>query len=1021
MAQRSCATTLTASLDASFGTGGIATIAFGSVQGIALQSDGKIVLSGEQSPTGGGDAFMIARLNANGAVDSAFGSSGRVAIGTLNGVARSVTVQADGKIVAGGFAQSATALVRVDSTGALDNTFGSSGVALVHVSPNAETMQGMAATADGRFVLAGFVPDTAHGTDDEIIARFTSTGALDTTFNATGFHQVDAGSMPAAAKATVLQADGKIVVTGYVQSEASPHPTIPDSLLLARYNTDGSLDTSFGVAGYAMPANTAQANAVALQADGKIVTAGFQNGGSSKLVQVARFNTSGALDTSFGSGGLVNLSVNGVDDEATGVAIQGDGKIVVGGFTKNGTFTDALAIRLTATGALDPSFLGGEVAVQMSTGNDQANGIALQPDGKIVLAGSAEVTGGNDAFAAARLNTDGTLDSGFGTGGVVNTIIGSFLSDGFAVAIQGDGKIVVGGLTFNGTTDDFAVVRYATDGTLDTTFGSGGKAVNDLGNHNRIFALQTLADGKIAVAGEWAGAFTAGLYDANGTLDSTFGTGGAVFLPVNFNAGADHAFSLAIQPDGKWVLAGDGSGLFAWARLLGEAGGATITVNPTVALASSANPSTSGQNVTFTATVSGSAGTATGTVNFMDGGTSLAGCSAAALSSGTATCSTAALIDGPHSITADYSGDAAYNAGTSNTVTQTVQANPVLAVAKAGSGTGTVTSSPAGINCGATCSAPFAAATVVSLSAAGDSGSTFAGWSGGGCSGTGACSVTLNAATTVTATFSSAADSPRLGAISTRMDVLTGDNVMIGGFVIQGSTPKTVVIRARGPSLGVANFLANPVLNLVFSNGTVITNDDWQSAPNAADIQASGFQPGDPRESAIMMTLDPGAYTAIVTGAGGTTGVGIVEVFEVDHPENPLAGISTRGFVQTGDNVLIGGIVVQGSAPRRVIVRARGPSLAGAGVANTARQPDAHAGALLRRRGDRHQRRLAERAQRRRHPGERHAAGRPARVRDPDHARPGRLHRHRLRRGRHQRRGHRGGFPGAVTARRSRA
>src|SRR6185503_18428486 len=105
-----------------------------------------------------------------------------------------------------------------------------------------------------------------------------------------------------------------------------------------------------------------------------------------------------------------------------------------------------LAIRLTTTGALDASFLGGQVAVQMSTGNDQANAIAVQSDGKIVLAGSAEVTGGNDAFSVARINTNGTLDSGFGTGGVVNTPIGSFFSDGHAVAIQTDGKIVVGGL-----------------------------------------------------------------------------------------------------------------------------------------------------------------------------------------------------------------------------------------------------------------------------------------------------------------------------------------------------------------------------------------------------------------------------------------------------------------------------------------------------------------------------------------------------------------------------------------------
>jgi YVTN family beta-propeller protein len=186
------------------------------------------------------------------------------------------------------------------------------------------------------------------------------------------------------------------------------------------------------------------------------------------------------------------------------------------------------------------------------------------------------------------------------------------------------------------------------------------------------------------------------------------------------------------------------------------------------------------------------------------------------------------------------------------------------------------------------------------------------------------------------------ANPPRLGAISTRMQVLTGDNVLIGGFIVSGSTPKTVVVRARGPSLassGITNFLANPLLQLVFGDGTVITNDDWQGAANAADILSSGFAPSDAHEAAIMVTLQPGPYTAIVSGSGGGTGVGLVEVFEVDHPEVPLAGISTRGKVLTGNDVMIGGIIIQGDAPQTVVVRARGPSLVAQGVANALSNP----------------------------------------------------------------------------------
>ena len=258
-----------------------------------------------------------------------------------------------------------------------------------------------------------------------------------------------------------------------------------------------------------------------------------------------------------------------------------------------------------------------------------------------------------------------------------------------------------------------------------------------------------------------------------------------------------------------------------------------------------------------------------------------------------------------------------------------------LTVTKAGGGGGVVTSTPGGIDCGSTCSASFTSDTIVALGAAPASDSFFAGWSGGGCSGTGACNVTMTAARNVTATFKLNTTIPRLANISTRMQVLTGADVLIGGFIIGGTQAKTVVVRARGPSLtaaGVTGALANPVLQL-FSGATQLeANDNWQQAANAATIQSSGFAPSDPLESAIYTTLSPGAYTAIVTGAGGGTGVSIIEVFEVDVPQVPLLNIATRGKVLTGGDVMIGGFIIQGDAPQTVLVRARGPSLTAAGV-----------------------------------------------------------------------------------------
>ena len=213
----------------------------------------------------------------------------------------------------------------------------------------------------------------------------------------------------------------------------------------------------------------------------------------------------------------------------------------------------------------------------------------------------------------------------------------------------------------------------------------------------------------------------------------------------------------------------------------------------------------------------------------------------------------------------------------------------------------------------------------------------------------GTCTVAANqpgngsfaAAAQVTVNLQSmaAANIPRLANISTRMQVLTGNDVMIAGFIIGGQSSKQIVVNVAGPSLagfGIANPLANPTVTLVRSsdNAIIASNDNWQAASNAAAIQASGFAPANPLEPAILMTLAPGAYTAIVQGAGGTTGVGLIGVFEVDHPEVPLINISTRGQVLTGNDVMIAGFIIQGTGNQTVVINVAGPSLTNFGIAN---------------------------------------------------------------------------------------
>ena len=163
------------------------------------------------------------------------------------------------------------------------------------------------------------------------------------------------------------------------------------------------------------------------------------------------------------------------------------------------------------------------------------------------------------------------------------------------------------------------------------------------------------------------------------------------------------------------------------------------------------------------------------------------------------------------------------------------------------------------------------------------------------------------------------------------MNVGTGPNVLIGGFIISGSQSKTLVVRAIGPSLeahGVSNSLEDPVLELVDSTGrTVVSNDDWRDGAQASQIQQSGIAPTDSLESAVLVTLSPGAYTAVVTGYGGGQGNGLIEAYEMDSNSTRLVNISTRGRVGTADEPMIGGLIVVGTTGKKVIIRALGPSL----------------------------------------------------------------------------------------------
>jgi uncharacterized delta-60 repeat protein/uncharacterized repeat protein (TIGR01451 family) len=384
-------------------------------------------------------------------------------------------------------------------------------------------------------------------------------GDLDPTFAGDGRVTTDFAQGVDRGFAVALQSDGKVLVAGRAHT-GSDH-----DFGLARYNSNGSLDTSFGTGGLATTDFAGSADygrALALQSDGKIVVAGRAGTGGDDDFALARYTISGTLDASFGTGGLVTTDFAGEDDRAYGLALQPDGKILAAGYAHTAPVQDDFALaRYTISGTLDTTFgTDGIVTTTFSGEDDRGYGLALQPDGKIVVAGYAYAGLARDDFALARYTITGTLDTTFGTGGLVTTSFTTGDDHGHAVILQPDGRIVVAGYA-PGAGPDFALARYTITGTLDTTFGTGGLVTTDFANHDdRAYGLTLQSDGKIVAAGHAETGitpiddFALARYYNDGSPDSTFGTGGRV--TVDFAGQDSGAYSVALQPDGRMVAAG---------------------------------------------------------------------------------------------------------------------------------------------------------------------------------------------------------------------------------------------------------------------------------------------------------------------------------------------------------------------------------------------------------------------------------------------------------------------------------
>lgn len=326
----------------------------------------------------------------------------------------------------------------------------------------------------------------------------------------------------------------------------------------------GALDTTFGVSGKmttSLGTNHCESHSVALQNDGKIILAGHNYTSSTNVFAVVRYKINGTLDNTFGTGGKVTTSIYGQDDQANCVLVQNDGKIVAVGYADSGNFnTDFALVRYNTNGTLDNTFgSGGKVTTSVGTGMNIAYEAAIQNDGKIVVAGSI-YNGVLNTIALVRYNTNGSLDNTFGTGGKVTTSIGALEDKAYSVVIENNGKIVIAGQTDNGIETDFLLVRYNSDGTLDNNFGTNGITTTSIGiDEEKANSLAIQNDGKFVIVGTTntsssKSSIAVMRYDTSGVLDNNFGNNGIVTTTIgNFS---NRAESVIIQSDGKILVGG---------------------------------------------------------------------------------------------------------------------------------------------------------------------------------------------------------------------------------------------------------------------------------------------------------------------------------------------------------------------------------------------------------------------------------------------------------------------------------
>jgi uncharacterized delta-60 repeat protein len=397
---------------------------------------------------------MVGRLTASGQDDHSFSGDGYEVTDlplSTDERAEAVAIDSQGRVVVAGYATlmitgRVMMVARYTSSGALDTTFGQGGVALADfTSSTSEQANGLAIDSNGRIVVAGSA--NVGGTSTQFaLARFTTSGSLDTTFTSNGKVLTDFASSTSEAAADVVISGTKIVVAGAAVLSTT-------QFALARYNSDGSLDSSFSGDGKALGefvGAAAGAWDLAIDSLGRVVAAGYAMfNANDRRFAIARYSSSGALDSGYSGDGLLIINFTSSSQElATSVAVDSSNRVIAGGYAGPfaGTGFQFAEVRTTANGALDSTFSGdGKDLIDVDTLSEHSNGMALTSSGKIILAGQS-FDGSDTHICVVRSNSNGTLDTTFGTGGVADTVDLNFSPEvANNVTIDGSGRVVIAG------------------------------------------------------------------------------------------------------------------------------------------------------------------------------------------------------------------------------------------------------------------------------------------------------------------------------------------------------------------------------------------------------------------------------------------------------------------------------------------------------------------------------------------------------------------------------------------------